>query len=286
MPLLRIIRGSRCGLVLAAVLAFGTLAGIVSLARAQVTYRAASDQRLIFPVVLKAGFFGTVPVPTGLVGWWSGDAGADDISCNNYNGTWQGGVNVSPGKVSNAFDLDGVRRYVLIPDTTTGQAPDLLDPTAAATLVAWVYFRQRPSDVVHFLEIVSKSGGGTDLDLQAQDNDDRFYFYVASGYPNVVASQTAIQPGQWYFVAATYTANGALKMYVNGALESTKSIPGVTRAANGNPVTIGASYVWPGRYLNGLVDEAQLFSRALTASEIQGIYNAGSFGEDKSAACT
>lgn len=95
-----------------------------------------------------------------------------------------------------------------------------------------------------------------------------------------MASTTTISPGQWYFVAATYEANKAIRIYVNGVLENTVAIS-VTRLANGNPVTIGESYVWRGRYLNGLVDEVELFGRALTAAEIQGIYDAGSAGKWK-----
>ncbi len=94
-----------------------------------------------------------------------------------------------------------------------------------------------------------------------------------------------IEPGRWYFVAATYEADREIRMYVNGALESTRSIPGVSRLANGNPVTIGESYVWDGRLLDGLVDEVELFNRALTTEEIRRIYDAGSLGKDKTGTC-
>lgn len=227
-----------------------------------------------------------VEPPAGLVGWWPGDANANDISGNSYHGTLQNGATLAPGLVGNAFSLNGVNQHVLITDTTATQVPDPLDPTAEATLDAWVFFNQLPQDAGHIMAIVSKSGGGRDLDLQAE-GDGHFAFYVAGGalVGGKVSSTTTIATGQWYFVAATYKANDNIRMYVNGVLEKENKIS-VTRQANGNPVTIGESYVFRGRYLNGLVDEAQLFGRALTAAQVKSIFDAGSAGQCKPGGCS
>jgi len=226
-----------------------------------------------------------VEPPARLVGWWPGDANAFDISGHGYHGTLMNGAGLAAGRVGNAFSLNGVNQYVLIPDSTAAQDPNPLDPTVEATLDAWVFFNQVPQDAGHIMTIVAKSGGGRDLDLQAE-TDGRFHFFVAggAGVGGHVASTTTILPGQWYFVAGTYEENSHIRLYVNGVLEANRAIS-VTREANGNPVTIGASYVWGGRFLNGLVDEVELFDRSITATEVKAIFDAGSDGKCKPA-CT
>ena len=57
-----------------------------------------------------------VEAPEGLISWWPGDGDANDIEGNN-DGTLQGGATFAPGKVGQAFNLDGVDDYVSIPDS-------------------------------------------------------------------------------------------------------------------------------------------------------------------------
>ena len=71
-----------------------------------------------------------------------------------------------------------------------------------------------------------------------------------------------------------------MRIYVNGQLENTNGIN--HRNQSGQPFTIGADPVFGPRFFNGLIDEAQVFDRALTASEIQAIFNAGIAGKCKS----
>jgi hypothetical protein len=175
----------------------------------------------------------------------------------------------APGKVAQAFSLDGLGRYAQFPNDPAQ------DPTAEATVDAWVFFNQTPSAAGHIMSIVAKSDFGRDLDLQAEQ-DNLFHFYVASGGLNV-ASTTVIQSGRWYHVAATYKANTELKMYVNGVLENTRAIT-VAREANGKPLGIGESLFFRGRFFKGLIDEAHMFNRSLSAAEVQSIFAADSAG--------
>jgi Concanavalin A-like lectin/glucanases superfamily len=209
--------------------------------------------------------------PAGLVSWWPGEGNADDIQDSNP-GVLNGGVTFAAGKVGEAFSFNGVNQFVQVPHASS------LDPTAEATLDAWVKFNQLPSAAGHIMQIAAKAGGGRDLDLQAE-TDNKFHFFVAGGAPSAVVSRTVIVTGRWYHVAATYKATDRIQLYIDGVLEGTTLIPGVTRQANGNPFTIGASYVWRGRFFNGLIDEVDLFSRALDATEIEAIFDAGSAGK-------
>lgn len=75
--------------------------------------------------------------------------------------------------------------------------------------------------------------------------------------------------GKWYHVAAVYDG-ASLNIYVNGALEVTKATD-KRKAVNlydGGDFNIGYSY--NGRYLNGAISEARVWTRALTQAEIEG----------------
>ena len=207
---------------------------------------------------------------SGGVSIWHGEGNANDGFGNNTGTLTNGATTTTSGQLGSAFELDGVDDFVNVPNHST------LDPTAAATLQAWVYLDVLPSTAGHVMTVVAKSGNGTDLDLQVE-TDNKVHFYVATGAPNKVISTTTLQTGQWYHLAATYKANDRVEMYVNGVLEATTLIPGVTRGTNSNPLTIGASAQWAGRYFDGRIDEPALYNRALSATEIASVMNGGSY---------
>src|SRR3954471_1042177 len=73
------------------------------------------------------------PAPTNIVGWWPGDANANDLMGSN-NGTLQGGATATAaGMVASAFAFDGTNSFIKVPDSL------LLRPTNL-TVEAWVRF--------------------------------------------------------------------------------------------------------------------------------------------------
>jgi hypothetical protein len=212
--------------------------------------------------------------PSGMVGWYPGEGSADDISPVTNNGTLMNGATFATGMVGQAFSFDGVNDFVQMPSNAAQ------DPTTTATLDAWVKFNQTPSQAGRHMEFISKGSFGSDFDLGAP-TDDKFYLYISGGLN--VGSTTVIQPDVWYHVAGTWDATG-LKMYVNGVLENTNSTPNITRTAQPTrPLTIGngSEFDRNQRWFSGLIDEAEIFNRALSASEIQAIFNAGGAGKCK-----
>ena len=205
--------------------------------------------------------------PQGLVGYWNFDQGsgtiAYDSSGNNNQGTIHGASRTG-GKINGALNFNGQNNYVDCGKSET------LDPTQAATLEAWINFNQLPSAANHIMEIASRSGGGTDLDLQVE-TDNRIKFFIGTGTPNVAISNTVVVTNTWYHIAVTYQASNNIKIYVNGVLEKTTSI-NIARNANPNNFTIGQSGFWPGRFFNGIIDEVKVFNRALSAQEIVAEY--------------
>ena len=206
------------------------------------------------------------PVPTGLVGWWPGEGDANDVLGLN-NGTLMNGVGFAPGEVGQAFSLDGVSSYVSIPDS-----PSLHSLTSSLTIEAWIRVNQFPNG--GWTAIVTK--GDSSWRLHRYGNTSRLAFDT-DGLGAELVSNGSMDDGQWHHVAAVY--DGTHKyLYVDGALDASCSATGFIHQ-NSYPVCIGENAEAPGRIWNGLIDEVSIYNRALTASEIQAIYLAGSWGK-------
>jgi len=87
----------------------------------------------------------------------------------------------------------------------------------------------------------------------------------------------------WTHVAMTFdSASGQFVAYVNGQAVNSLQSPGAIYATARN-VFIGREDSFSPRPFNGLIDEVAVYNRALSAAEIQGIFNAGAAGKCKGA---
>lgn len=231
--------------------------------------------------------------PVGMIAWYPGDGNANDIA-GTHHGTLKNGATFAPGMVAQAFSLDGVDDYV--------EAPDSVDfTTTSLTLDAWV----KPVSNTQPAIIVSKydsSGPGKSWILSVKDYDGSLRFAVygppAGGRAIDTPGGPVLLSGQWNHIAATFDFDTqAMAIYVNGVQTPTVPTPGFYNTLTSindstTPVRIGvavfssASSAEFANYFNGLVDEVEIFGRALAASEIQAIYNAGSAGKCKATADT
>jgi hypothetical protein len=214
--------------------------------------------------------------PCGMAGWWPGDGNANDLVAG-LNGTPVNGASYAPGKVAQAFVFDGVDDYVDL-----GASPALAPNEI--TVDYWVYARATASPVMH---PVARLGHiGTPLldswEFGFQTNQ-RMNFYVFSTTPAVggVTSTTVLALNQWYHVAGTYDGS-TVKIYVNGQLEAAAPFTGSLR---NNPSTtavgckaLAGLCIYP---FKGMVDELEIFNRALSQAEINAIYHADRRGKCK-----
>jgi hypothetical protein len=79
--------------------------------------------------------------------------------------------------------------------------------------------------------------------------------------------------GSWCHLAGVYDGS-TVQIYVNGTLESSVAFSGTVLQV-AQPLCIGR-YGTVGEAVNGLVDDLRLYNRALSAAEIQILYNATS----------
>jgi hypothetical protein len=206
----------------------------------------------------------------GLVSWWPGEGNATDIVGTN-DGALFGGATFGSGFVNQSFIFNGIDDYMDI-----GQP--LLE--SAGTVDFWVK-RNGPltgSSDVFF--------GAVGPNVQRTPT-----LFVRPGgtllweFNNITVQNTGvlIDVGQWYHLAMTWDFTGGvadLGIWVNGVLAD--SVSGATAPTDFQAnVLVGAYQDLGGvnQHANALIDELDVFNRALTAAEIQAIFVAGAAGK-------
>ncbi len=227
---------------------------------------------------------GCVPAPPGLVSWWPADGNAKDIVASN-DGTLEGSVSFGTGVAGQAFSFDGT-------DSAVETSATSVMNTLPFTVAAWVNpgFRTDGTSPTGFGTVFPNNAisndnpgnygngfgvnvfpGGSELTVEFED-----------GFRAVPA--VSFTAGQWTHVAVVYTS-GNYKAYVNGQLVDDFSF-GQGTLDGANFIRIGkhnddAGTYGTRRFFLGLIDEAQVYNRTLTLSEVQGIFNAGNAGNCK-----
>jgi hypothetical protein len=223
----------------------------------------------------------------GLVSWWAGEGNASDRTGVN-NGLLEGAATFVPGEVGLAFSFDGTTADVKVP-----ASPSLdVGPGAGLTIEAWIM----PSDLLQMRPIVEWNSGDTTLPYP-----DGVHFWtsvltaVGTGpgclFANIMdtfstSHSLASAPGllttaAFQHVAVTYCRmTGLAVIYLNGAVVAQREL-GIFTPKTTSDLYLGcrpAGYPASARFA-GKMDEVTLYSRALSAAEIQGIYAAGSAGK-------
>ena len=214
--------------------------------------------------------------PMGLVSFWPGEGTASDLASDN-NGTLMNGVAFVPGKAGQAFSFNGTTGYIRVPDSPN------LRFTSAMTIEGWVY----PASVGGaYRNIISKwdypSATSQVSYTTAINADGKFGFGLCndgkcpSSSSGTVLSSSSPPVNQWTHFAATYDG-AVMRMYVNGFLEGQAPYTGGIFPGT-NSLIIGAAL--PGlSHFSGRIDEPAVYNRALSETEIQAIYSAGSGGK-------
>jgi hypothetical protein len=217
--------------------------------------------------------------PVGLVGWWPGNGNASDFADGN-NGTLANGATFAAGRVGQAFSLDGVNDYVLL-----GNPADLR--LQNFTIDAWVKLATRAIPPTSCPVVVGygqegfafgiSSGSARCQSPRGGPGMQRLRELFLKVGINAVYQKVIIPDTDWHHVAVT-KSEGAVVFYLDGV--------GTTAAVSYDPgfsfstdLSIGIRADILEDAFHGLIDEGEIYNRALSASEILTIFNAGSAGK-------
>ena len=218
---------------------------------------------------------------SGLVGYWKFDDGsgttAADSSGNGHPVTLVNGVSWVTGKIEGAISANGVNQYGSIP------AIDL-SGTSAVTVAMWVN------------RTYSTAGADVWLEDSANFNSSTTGFGIFMDDPTCNGIQTGVhgdvgynmncyaQPSSavWHHLAFIFDksqpASNEVTLYVDGVLQT----PTLNFYRNDNTNTFGNNPIYlfsrggSQFFSAGEMDDLRLYNVALSASQIQQIYQAGS----------
>ncbi len=201
--------------------------------------------------------------PAGLVAAYAFEEGsgttATDTSGQSNTGTLNSGVTWSTaGKSGNAVSFNGTSGMVTVADKAS------LDLTNGMTLSAWV----KPSATGNWRTILLKENGSSLVYALYGSGDSSLPTGLVhlGNTDNAVAGTAALALNTWSHLATTYDGSN-LRMYLNGTL--VKTLGGITGSmvASTGALRIGGNSIW-GEYFSGLIDEAHVYNRALSATEV------------------
>jgi len=199
----------------------------------------------------------------GLVGWWMFDEGtgsiAHDFSGNGIDGTFTNSPVWSAGKRGKSLYFNGSNTSVTTPDN------NVLDITTNITLSVWY-----KEDV----------GAGSNRWLIDKGNVNSSYAMFLEGGLKMRLEKPGMQDctvtepseGVWHHAVSTYDGSN-MRVYVDGVLANTCVATGaISTTAVG--VRIG-SFESNGYAFKGFIDDARIYNRVLSETEIAALYRSG-----------
>jgi Concanavalin A-like lectin/glucanases superfamily len=207
-------------------------------------------------------------ITSGLVAFYMFDetsgTSAADSSGNNHTATLVGGATFGAGLQNNAVTLSGNSQYVSLP-------AGIVSGLSSFSITAWVKLASSPA-----WNRIFDFGNDTTTYMFFTPNDSstmRFSITTAGATMEQQINTTSLPTGTWQHVAVTL-AGGVGSVYVQGAEVAQNT------AFTLSPSSLGSTtHNWLGRsefavdpYLNGQLDNVRIYSRALSAGEVQALY--------------
>jgi CSLREA domain-containing protein len=215
--------------------------------------------------------------PGNMISWWSGDGHPNDIQDGN-NLTWINTPAYGTGVVGQAFNFNGQTVANSANWVQANAAGNLNITGNQLTLDGWIYPRTNTSGTFYFAKsadsdhpyVVFFSGSTIQLIISTVGGDNQQFNTLYTPPTNT-----------WTHLAMVY-ASPTLQLYVNGVsvFSVDLTVPGSLRSST-IPFAIGNRATNPSTSFDGLIDEVEVFGRALLPGEVQAIYAAQSSGKCK-----
>jgi len=186
-----------------------------------------------------------------------------DSSGSGNNGSSTNVTYGTAGKLNTAISFNGTTSHIEINNNPT------LQLSTALTIEAWVKANTNKSSKIFQkgdwdgFSIYQDLWNGWCASIAMQDGNNSSIVW-GNGRPVL---------NKWYHLAATYDGT-AFRLYVNGTLANSTPLTGQIRSTN-RKVSLGSD-AGSQKFFGGEIDEAALYNRALTSSEISDHYKRAS----------
>jgi hypothetical protein len=224
--------------------------------------------------------------PQNIISYWRFDEGSGTTSLDSVDAN-QGmiyGASWTNGAIGNAMGFDGANDYIKI----GMPVPVALQIQNEITLEAWIYVTQYPSNNLGMIVGCQYDPNrvGYAIHLDGRTNPDgqpsppgHIHFQIGDGSYHVTNANSQVPLNQWIHIVATRAANHDGRIYYNGMLQPSTSVPWSGAIGySGAELDIGRQSDFSNRYFNGFIDEVAIYNRVLTESEVQQHYQNGLAG--------
>ena len=214
-----------------------------------------------------SGYSQSVPT-NGLVVYYPFNGNANDASGNGNNGTVDGATLTTDrfGNTNSAYYFNGVSGDILVPET-------LFSATDAAwTVSVWITLDNGPYSSEQ--QIYAKSSANGQIGITVLSGQVDFAIKTASqsfymiGVPLITNSTM--------HVVGVYQKGQSMSLYINGILRTNIAVPSENLYVSGGGLVsaLGSYHLTSGPYdwFRGAIDDFRVYSRALSASEVQQLY--------------
>lgn len=228
----------------------------------------------------------SVGLPQDAFNWWPGNGNPNDL-LGADKGVLSGNVTFTQGQVGQAFAFNGSNGYVALPDNLFPFPTTAFNSGTPFSFELWfktatsgVILGQQDGTVAPYaanpIGYVPAIYVGTDGKLRVE------MFWKGAIAP--LTSAGVVNNNAFHHVAVIYTGTTQTVYLDGGSMGSSPHTQTPYNTLYKYQLGTGFTTNWPGATagwsnFNGVIDEATLYLRALTAAEVQSIYTAGSAGK-------
>jgi hypothetical protein len=180
---------------------------------------------------------------------------AYDVSLYGNHGTLQGG----PTWVNRGLEFDGSDDYVKVEDNPT------LSDISHLTISNWVYFYSTGTQ-----SFIDKDDEWSIFYDRYGNQDINWATYGA----NIDCGHSGLPTNEWHYVSIVWNKGSDVSSYINNTQYLDKASYTETSGDSSNPVRIGVGTSGSNLadFVNGKIDDARIYNRALTPDQIAFFY--------------
>ena len=190
-----------------------------------------------------------------------------DSSGNGLDANIVANAEIVKGKYGNAIKITAVGA-----DCVNVPSDEKLKISGEITMAAWIYQDAWNNDGQWFDKNCHNGGEHTSYGIGAFESGRNFNMFLGTGAARPRLSQPhTLKEKTWHHVVGTYDGENWL-VYVDGELAAEHVEKVNFTGTNDSPLRIGCSKDRPNyAFDNGMIDEAAIWSRALSKSEVQAV---------------
>lgn len=207
-------------------------------------------------------------INTGLVSWYKLNDGSGTTAVDSGSAASNGTLTGSPLPSWTASAKIG--SYALSNPGSAGYVSASGSPVSSYpyTLSAWVYVNGGTHGTIAGLSYPPGSGG---IRSELYVNNDTVCLYVENTSFNFFCSASGTVPtSQWHLATGVYTSATDFSLYLDGTYITNGTTSVLFSAATNFQIGVDSDV---GNYLNANIDDVRVYNRALSANDIQELYN-------------